>query len=78
MATYDLFFSYIRHVTLKEIGDRDMQYCYFLKSTCDIASPPPHIKGLSYTCTWTLVVPGEGWGGGGRFTLTGIRELKKY
>ena len=28
-------------MTLRNISDKDMRHCHFLKSTCDIGGPPP-------------------------------------
>ena len=39
IMTWDIAFSYIRHVTLGEMRDIDMRQCNFLKSTCEIGGP---------------------------------------
>ena len=38
--TWDIAFSYIRHVTLWKISDRDIGHCHFLNLTCNIGDPP--------------------------------------
>ena len=39
IVTWDIVMSLIRHVSLKKITVRYMQYSHFFKSTCDIGDP---------------------------------------
>ena len=54
IVTFDIAFSWIRHVTLGKISDKDMQHRHFLKSTWDIEGPQQAPKHL-HVCTVIII-----------------------